>query len=60
MKLTNAILESFYRVLQVTFKWKTLKQFAYILRAIDCWATFDIQIDIYLAILWEKLRNHTF
>ena len=59
MKLTNVILESFYRVLQVIFKWKTLKPVAYILRAIDCWATFDIQIDIYLAILWEMLRNYT-
>ena len=30
------------------------------LRAVESWATFDIQIDITLGIFWEKLRNYTF
>ena len=30
------------------------------LRAVEYWASFDIQIDISLAIFWEKLRNYTF
>ena len=59
-KLTKAILESSYRVLQVTSKWKTLKQPVYFLRAIEFWSTFDIQIDITLAIVWEKLQNYFF
>ena len=50
-KLTKAILESSYRVLQVTSRWKTLKQPVYFLRAVEFWSTFDIQIDITLAIV---------
>ena len=57
-KLTKVILESTYRVLQV--KSKTLKQPVYFLRAVEFWPTFDIQIDITLAIFWEKLQNYTF
>ena len=49
-KLTKAIQESSYRALQVTFKWKALEQPVYILRAVEFWPTFDIQIDITLAI----------
>ena len=45
-KLTNAFLESSYRVLQVTFKWKTLKLPVYFLKAVEFWPTFHIQIDI--------------
>ena len=59
-KLTKVILGSSYRVLQVTSKWKTLKQLAYFLRAVQFWPTFDIQINVTLAIFWEKLQNHTF
>ena len=59
-KLTKVILESSYRVLQVTSKWKTLKQPVYVLKGVEFWPTFAIQIDITLAIFWEKLQNHTF
>ena len=59
-KLTKAILEISYRVLQVTSKWKTLKQPVCFLRAVESWTTFDIQIDITLDIFWEMLRNHNF
>ena len=59
-KLTKAILESSHRVLQPKFKWKTVKQPAYFLTAIELWPTFDIQIDITLALFWEKLKKYTF
>ena len=59
-KLIKAILESSYRVLQVTSKWKTLKQPVYFLRVIVFFSTFDIQIDITLATVLEKLQNYTF
>ena len=49
-KLTEAILKSSYRVLQVTSKWKTLKKPAYLLKNVEFCSTFDIQIDITLAI----------
>ena len=49
--LTIFILESSYRLLQITFKWKTLKQPFYFLRAAEFCPTFDIEIDINLAIL---------
>ena len=58
--LTKVILESSYRVIQLTFKWKTLKQPVYFLKAVEFCPTFDIQIDITLAIFWEMLQNHTF
>ena len=58
--LTKVIQESSYRVLQVTSKQKTLKQPVYFLKAVEFCPTFDIQIDITLAIFWEKLQNHTF
>ena len=58
--LTKIILESSYRVLQVTFKQKTLKQPIYLLKAVEFCSTFDIQIEIALAIFWEKLQNHAF
>ena len=58
--LTKAILKSSYRVLQVTSKWKTLKQPVYFLRAAEFWPTFDIQASLTLAIFWEKLQNYTF
>ena len=60
MNFTKAILKSSYRVLQVTFKQKTLKQPVYFLKAVEFCSTFDIQIDITLAIFREKLQNHTF
>ena len=55
-KLTKAILKGSYRVLQVTSKWKTLKQPVYFLRAIEFWPTSDIEISI----TWEKFQNYTF
>ena len=58
--LTKTILKSSYRVLQVTSKWKTLKQPVYFLRAAEFWPTFDIQVNLTLAIFWEKLQNYTF
>ena len=56
-KLTKAILESSYRVLQVTYKQKTLKKPVHFLRDVVFCPTSDIQIDINLAIL---LQNYTF
>ena len=58
--LAKIIQESSYRVAQVTSKWKTLKQPVYFLKAVEYCPTFDIQIDITLAISWEKLQNYTF
>ena len=58
--LTKVTQQNSYRVLQVTSKWKTLKQPVYLLKAAEFWPTFDIQIDITLAIFREKLQNHTF
>ena len=57
---TKAILESSYRVLQVTFKYKTLKQPVYFLKAVEFCSTFVIQIDITLTIFRENLQNHSF
>ena len=48
--LTNVIQESSYRVLQVTSKQKTLKQPVYFLKEVEFCPTFDIQLDITLAI----------
>ena len=58
--LTMAILESIYRVLQFRSNQKTPKQHFCFLRAVELWPTFDIQINITLAIFWEKLQNYTF
>ena len=58
--LAKVIQQNSYRVLQVTSKWKTLKQLVYFLKAVEFWPTFDIQVDITLAIFREKLQNHTF
>ena len=49
-KLTKTILESSFRALPVTFKWKALERPVYILRVVEFWPTFDIQIHITLAI----------
>ena len=59
-KLTKVIQESSYRVLQVTSKYKTLKQPVYFLKVVEFCPTFDIQINITFAIFREKLQNHTF
>ena len=56
--LTKVILESSYRVLKVPFKWKTVKQPVYFLKPAEFCLAFDIQIDITLVVLPEKLRNH--
>ena len=58
--LAKVIQEGPYRVLNVTSKSKTLKQSVYFLKAVEFCPTFDIQIDITLAIFREKLQNHTF
>ena len=58
--LTKVIQQSSYRVLQVTYKSKTLKQPVYFLKAVEFWPAFDIQVDITLAVFQEKLQNHTF
>ena len=60
MSLTKVFQQNSYRVLQVTSKWKTLKQPVYFLKAVEFWPTFDIHVDITLAIFQEKLQNHTF
>ena len=54
--LTKVILESSYRVLQIKFKWKTLKEPVYVLKAFKFCFTFDIQIDITLTrrLLFKK------
>ena len=59
-KLTKAILKISYTVLEITSKWKTLKEPAYFLRAVEFWLTFDIQISIALDIFWQKLQIYTF
>ena len=56
----RSILQSSYRVLQVKSKWKTLKQPAYFLRAIEFWPTFDIQIDITLTMFWKSCKTKLF
>ena len=58
--LTKTILKSSYVVLQVTYKWKTLKQPVYFLRTVEFSPTFDIEISITLDIFWEKMQNYTF
>ena len=58
--LTKVILDSSYKILQITFKWKTLKQPVYFLKAVEFCPTFDIQNDITLATFREKLQTHTF
>ena len=55
--LTKVIQQNSYRVLQVISKWKTLKQPVYFLKAVEVWPTFDIHVDITLAIFREKLQN---
>ena len=60
IKLTKIIVESSYIVLQVTSKLKKLKQPIYVPWVVEFWSIFDIQIDITLAISWEKLQNYTF
>ena len=59
-KLTKAVLESFYRVPQVTLKWTTLKQLVYFLKAIEFWLAFEIHIDLNLALFWEKPQTNPF
>ena len=49
-----------YRVPQVTFKWKTLKQSVYFLKAVEFCPTFETQSNVTLAIFWKKLQNYIF
>ena len=53
-KLTKSILESCYRVLRENTKTNRLLS-----RVLESWPTFDIQIDITLAIFWDKLQSNT-
>ena len=54
--MAKVIQESPCRVLQVTFKWKTLKQLR--LKTVEFCPAPDIKIDITLALFQEKLQNH--
>ena len=56
---TKFIQQNSYRDLQVTSKWKTLKECVYFLSVVEFWPIFDIHVDITLAIFREKLQNHT-
>ena len=47
--LTKVTQQNSYRVLQVTSKWKTLKQPICFIKAVEFWPTFDIQVDIKVA-----------
>ena len=58
MKLTKVILENSFRVLQVTSKWKTLKQLVYFLKTFGVLLTF--KLTYILTKFWEMLQNHTF
>ena len=58
--LTKIIQQSSYRVLQVTYKWKALKQPTYFLKTVEFRPTFEIQVDITLAVFLEKLQKHIF
>ena len=60
MNWTKVIQQSSYRVLQVTSKWKALKQFVYVLTTVEFWPIFGIQVDTTLTIFREKLQNHSF
>ena len=55
--LTKVIQQNSYRVLQVTSKWKTLKQPVYFLKAVEFWHIFDIHVDITLAIFGKPFKN---
>ena len=57
--LTKVFQRNSFRVLQVTSKWKTLKQPVYFLKAVEFWPTFDFHVNITLAIFREKLQIHT-
>ena len=58
--LTKVIQESSYRVLEVTSKQKTLKKPVYFIKTLEFRPTFDIQIDITLAIFWKTQQNVAF
>ena len=58
-EVNQGLLESSYRVLQATSKWKAPKQLFYFLRSVKVLPTFASQIDITLAISWEKMQNYT-
>ena len=58
--LTKVIQQSSYRVLQVTYKWKALKQLVYFLKTVEFWPTFEIQVNITLAVFLGKLQKHIF
>ena len=52
--LTKVIQQNSYRVLQVTSKWKTLKQ---PVKAVEFWPTFGIHVDITLAIFVKSCKT---
>ena len=49
-KSTNVFLRSYYKLLQVTSKTKTREQPFHLLKTVEFWPTFDIQISITVAI----------
>ena len=53
--LTKVNQESSYRVLQITSKQKTLKRLVHFLKVVEFRSTFDIQIEITLAMLVKTL-----
>ena len=58
--LTILILESSYKVLLEVVLFVTLKRSAHFLLAVEFLATFNLQIDIILAIFCEMLRKNIF
>ena len=59
-KLTKTILKSSYRVLQITSKWKKLKQPVHFLIPVEFLPTFEIQISMALAVIWKSCKTTLF
>ena len=58
--VTNLTKEALIEFYKLHPNKKKIKQPVYFLKAVEFCSTFDIQIDITLAIFQEKLQNHTF
>ena len=58
--LAKVFQESPYRILQVTFKYKTLKQSVYFLKAVEFCPTFNIQIDIFWLYFGKSCKTTLF
>ena len=59
-KLTKAIRESSFIVLQGTSTQKTLKRPVYFLKTVEFWAAFDIQIEIIFKEAHKGLSKHAY